>query len=102
LDFSVRRGYLVSIPFCQSDPMIKKNFLVILTILLTILLIAFVVYSYNKRVHNIEKKMQTNEAYIGEQPIEEHAAFVISTTYAIKNLSVCIVKSSSTWGSFLL
>lgn len=81
--------------------MIKKNFLVILTILLTILLIAFVVYSYNKKVHNIEKKMQTNDAYIGEQPIEEHAAFVISTTYAI-NLSVCIVKSSSTWGSFLL
>lgn len=82
--------------------MIKKNFLVILTILLTILLIAFVVYTYNKRVHNIEKKMQTNDAYIGEQLIEEHVAFVISTTYATKNLSVCIVKSFSSGGAFVI
>jgi signal transduction histidine kinase len=39
----------------KVTPMIKKNFLVILTIVLTMLLIAFVVYSYNKRIHNIEK-----------------------------------------------
>jgi uncharacterized membrane protein YidH (DUF202 family) len=43
--------------------MVKKNFLIILIILITILLIAFVVWAYDKRIESIENKMQTNKTY---------------------------------------
>jgi cbb3-type cytochrome oxidase subunit 3 len=43
--------------------MVKKNFLIILVILITILLIASVIWAYHKRIENIENKMQTDKTY---------------------------------------
>ena len=51
--------------------MVKKNFLIILIILITILLIAFVVWAYNKRIESIEHKMETNKTYSSAKAMNE-------------------------------
>jgi hypothetical protein len=53
--------------------MVKKNFLIILIILTTILLIAFVVWAYNKRIERIENKMQTDKTYSSVKAMNERA-----------------------------
>jgi cbb3-type cytochrome oxidase subunit 3 len=44
--------------------MLKKNLLTILVILLTILLIAMVIWIFNNRIKDVEKKMKTGITYI--------------------------------------
>jgi hypothetical protein len=65
--------------------MVKKNFLIILIILITILLIAFVVWAYNKRVERIENKMQTAKTYSSVKAMNERAEMKMPLRNEVKN-----------------
>ena len=65
--------------------MVKKNFLIILIILITILLIAFVVWAYNKRVERIENKIQTAKTYSSAKAMNERAEMKMPLRNEVKN-----------------
>jgi len=44
--------------------MLKKNLLTILIIVITILLIMMIIWIFNKRINDVEKKMKTGTTYI--------------------------------------
>jgi hypothetical protein len=65
--------------------MVKKNFLIILAILITILLIAFVVWAYHKRIERIENKMQTDKTYSSVKAMNELAELKCLCGNDVKN-----------------
>ncbi len=79
--------------------MVKKNFLIILIILITILLIAFVVWAYNTRIESIDNKMQTDKTYSSVKAMNEMAENEMALWNEVKNDQINEAKTFSVWYS---
>jgi len=49
----------------------KKNISIILIILLTVLLLAFVIWMFDRKIENIEKKMKQSSTHVDKTIISE-------------------------------